>query len=120
MNARANALGLGACLSVAIGIAIVCFKDVNAVVGGSVIGVGCSLLYIVGMLVGRADAREKEFRPRTSEAPFDVTKTIEEMMKYPEEYQGMYVVGWNSALRDMRARFEESQRTGNPLPSEKK
>lgn len=71
MNATANALGLGMLLCTAVGLALVLVTPVtdhtHAWWIGGVIGLGCSGLYIAGMLVGQADERRRSTSPGAGE-----------------------------------------------------
>ena len=58
MSLWPNVWGLGALLSFTLAMVLVLFaKDAGPLVLGLTVGVGCSALYIIGMLVGRADER---------------------------------------------------------------
>lgn len=69
MNVSANALGLGwvLCTVVAMGLVLVTpvTDRTHAWWIGLVLGLGCTGLYIVGMLVGRADERRATERRGT-------------------------------------------------------
>lgn len=61
MNVRANILGLGTVISVIVGLCLLLLKGKPAptLVEGVAIGCGCSFLYLMGLLVGEANAPKK-------------------------------------------------------------
>jgi hypothetical protein len=63
MNARANVLGLSVLLLVACGFSLtfvtITTTPLSGLVVGFVVGFGCFVIYLVGMLVGRADEKAK-------------------------------------------------------------
>jgi hypothetical protein len=60
MHITANILGFGFLLCSTIGICMVLSKDINPILGGIIIGIGCSMIYFGGIIVGFKDKSKRK------------------------------------------------------------